>query len=212
MLRKMAPNAEDKLLDACRQGSPVAWDELFERHYAPVGRFVFQLASDLTRQDVEEICQESFLSAIRHIQSFKGDSQFQTWLFRIASNKTRDYLEKQNALKRGGGRKPASLDAEDPDTGLSLDPPSPSDRPDEELLRIENVMLVGQAMQLLGDSCREVIELRYFGDLSYREISNALNLNEKTVSSRLSKCLDKLEIHVRELFSREKTPISPSNK
>ena len=61
----------------------------------------------------------------------------------------------------------------------------------------ERLDLVQQALEQLGEPCREIVELRYFGDLSYEEISRALNLNPKTVSSRLSKCLDRLEeIHL----------------
>jgi RNA polymerase sigma factor (sigma-70 family) len=63
----------------------------------------------------------------------------------------------------------------------------------------------------LGEPCREIIELRYFGDLSYEELSGTLNLNAKTVSSRLSKCLDRLELIVRKIFSRESSDAFPSN-
>src|SRR5207247_1062395 len=136
----MNPNAEAELIARCRRGEARAWDELFDRHYAAAGRFVFQLASDFTREEVEEICQETFLSVIKSIDSFVGKSQFQTWLFRIAANKACDYRERQRAAKRGGGQTPISL---------------------------------------------------------------------KTVSSRLSKCLDRLEEIARSVFSREKsTPYS----
>ena len=64
-----------------------------------------------TREDAEEICQEVFLSVIRNLDSFHGESQFQTWLFRIAANKARDYRERRNAAKRGGGQNPISLQA-----------------------------------------------------------------------------------------------------
>jgi RNA polymerase sigma factor (sigma-70 family) len=59
--------------------------------------------------------------------------------------------------------------------------------------------------------CREIIELRYFGDLSYEEIGGTLKLNTKTVSSRLSKCLDRLEIIARTLFAEESDNPIPSN-
>src|SRR6266581_1647292 len=71
----------------CRRGEAAAWDELFDRHYAAAGRFIFQLGSDFAREDAEEICQEVFLSVIRNLESFQGESRFQTWLFRIAANK-----------------------------------------------------------------------------------------------------------------------------
>ena len=197
--------AETQLLARCRQGEAAAWDELFDRHYAAAGRFVFQLASDFTREDVEEVCQEVFLSVIRNLNSFQGESQFQTWLFRIATNKARDFREKRNAAKRGGGQTPLSLQAEDDETGLTLDPPSNAPSPDVDLLNVERAELVRDALDQMGEPCREIIELRYFGDLSYDDLSRELQLNPKTVSSRLSKCLDKLEGIAKRIFSGEKS-------
>ena len=204
-------DSEAQLLARCRRGDPNAWDDLFDRHYAAAGRFIFQLGSDFTPEDVEEICQEVFLSVIKNLNSFNGESQFQTWLFRIAANKGRDYRERQHAAKRGGGQTPVSLHAEDPETGLTIDPPSHAPAPDAELLNAEKAELVRAALDQVGEPCREIIELRYFGDLSYDELSRALALNPKTVSSRLSKCLDRLEEIVRKAFSREKTGAFPSN-
>lgn len=203
--------AEAQLLARCRRGEANAWDELFDRHYAAAGRFILQLASDFTREDVEEVCQEVFLSVIRNLNSFHGDSQFQTWLFRIATNKARDYRERKHAAKRGGGQVTLSLQAEDAETGLTLDPPSSAPTPDVDLLNVERAELVRDALDQVGEPCREIIELRYFGDLSYDELSQSLGLNPKTVSSRLSKCLDKLEEIARKIFSGEKNPAIPSN-
>jgi RNA polymerase sigma-70 factor (ECF subfamily) len=200
----MEPNAETELLARCRAGDARAWDELFNAHYAATARFVFQLGSDFNRDDVEEICQEAFLSVVKHLDSFQGESRFQTWLFRIAANKARDHRERRRAAKRGGGQTPVSLQAEDPETGLVPDPPSAAPGPDAALISAEQASLVGEALDQLGEPCREVIELRYFADLSYEEIAASLKLNVKTVSSRLSKCLDRLEAVARELFSREK--------
>jgi RNA polymerase sigma-70 factor, ECF subfamily len=189
----MSSNPEAELLARCRRGEARAWDELFDQHYAATGRFIFQLSSALSREDSEEICQETFLAVIGNIESFQGASQLQTWIFRIAANKTRDYCERQKAVKRGGGQSILSLDSEHPETGLALDPPSSAPTPDGALVASERAAQVGVALERLGDPCREIIELRYFGDLSYEEISASLELNVKTVSSRLSKCLDRLE-------------------
>ena len=52
--------SESDLLAGCRRGEAEAWEELFERHYAAAGRFIFQLGHDFTREDTEEICQEAF--------------------------------------------------------------------------------------------------------------------------------------------------------
>jgi RNA polymerase sigma-70 factor (ECF subfamily) len=181
------------LIARCRQGNQDAWDQLFDLHYSACGRFVFQLSPGSCQEDIEEICQETFLSVVRNIQSFKGGSQLQTWIFRIAANKARDYRQRQHAAKRGGGIVPISLQAENPETGLAPDPPSGLLGPDALLLDAERATLVARALDQLGEPCREIIDLRYFAELSYDEIAATLDMNPKTVSSRLSKCLGHLE-------------------
>ena len=204
--------AEREMIQRCRAGESDAWDELFAEHYAAVGRFVFQISSTFSREDSDEICQEVFLSVVKNLTGFGGKSRLQTWLFRIAANKARDYHAKNMAAKRGGGEVPLSLQAEDDEGNRLLDPASPLSSPDEELLRDEKWKLVGEALESLGGPCQEILELRYYGDLNYHEISAELDLNEKTVSSRLSKCRGKLEIVVRQLFSREKNGAIPSKE
>jgi RNA polymerase sigma-70 factor, ECF subfamily len=204
-----AMNSEAQLLSRCLHGDATAWDELFDLHYAAAGRFIFQLSSDFTAEDVEEICQETFLTVIKSLHTFQRNSAFQTWLFRIAANKAHDYLQKQRAAKRGGGQKAMSLNVDDRDGG-PIDPPSHAPGPDRVLVNAEDANLITEALAELGQPCQEVIELRYFADLSYDEIAAALNLNPKTVSSRLSKCLDRLEVAATKYFpsamnSREKT-------
>jgi RNA polymerase sigma-70 factor (ECF subfamily) len=166
------------------------------------------LSSDFTFEDAEEICQEVFLAVIKNLDSFAGESRLQTWIFRIAANKARDFREKRNAAKRGGGQTPVSLQAEHPETGLPPDPPANSPAPDEQLMSNESAVLVQESLEQLGEPCREIIELRYFGDLSYEELSATLSLNPKTVSSRLSKCLDRLEEIARKIFPRDSPDFS----
>ena len=207
----MSPGSETELIRRCRQGEAGAWDELFDRHYAATQRFVFQLAHDFTWEDVEEICQEAFISVIRNLRSFHGRSLFQTWVFRIAANKARDYRQKRQAAKRGGGHAAIPLHTDKPDDAPAPDPPSAAPGPDITLMNAERLALLGEALERLGEPCREIIELRYFGDLGHEEIGKSLKLNPKTVSSRLSKCLDKLEPIARAVFSGAKRGGTPSN-
>ena len=72
------------------------------------------------------------------------------------------------------------------------------------MLNAEAIGLAGQALEQLGGPCEEIIQLRYFADLSYQEIADSLKLNPKTVSSRLSKCLDKLAVVARNMVSPER--------
>jgi RNA polymerase sigma-70 factor (ECF subfamily) len=193
--------SEAQMIAECRAGNAAAWDSLFDKYYATVARFVFQLSGDFSHEDTEEICQETFLSVVRNLSSFQGRSSFQTWLLRIAANKAMDYREKTRAAKRGGNAVHISIDAGRTDGGPPIDPPAGNPAPDALLQIAETSRLVRESLDRLGDPCREIIELRYFGDLSYDEIATELRLNPKTVSSRLSKCLDRLLIIAQEIFS-----------
>jgi len=184
--------SEAQVISKCLASDTAAWDSLFDKYYATVARFVFQLSGDFSHEDTEEICQETFLSVVRNLSSFQGRSSFQTWLLRIAANKAMDYREKTRAAKRGGNAVHVSIDATRTDDEPPIDPPSGNPGPDTLLQIAETSHLVRESLDRLGEPCREIIELRYYGDLSYDEIAAELRLNPKTVSSRLSKCLDRL--------------------
>src|SRR5689334_4158553 len=195
--------SEAQIIAECRSGNTAAWDSLFDKYYGTVARFVFQLSGDFSHEDTEEICQETFLSVVRNLPSFQGRSSFQTWLLRIAANKAMDFREKTRAAKRGGNSVHVSLDGTGADGARPADIPSRSAGPDVLLQTAETHQLVRQSLDRLGDPCREIIELRYYGDLSYAEIAAELRLNAKTVSSRLSKCLDQLQNIAKEILPRE---------
>ena len=180
------------LLARCRGGDRDAWDALFDKYYGVAARFVFQLSGDFSHEDTEEICQETFLAVVRNLGSFQSRSSFQTWLLRIAANKAMDFREKARAVKRGGTALHVSIDAPGNDGAIANNLASRSPGPDVLLQTAETCQLVRQSLDRLGDLCREIIELRYYGDLSYDDIATELRLNPKTVSSRLSKCLDRL--------------------
>jgi RNA polymerase sigma-70 factor, ECF subfamily len=196
-------NTEAELIERCRLGRAEAWDALFDKYYATVARFVFQLSADFNHEDTEEICQETFLSVVRNLGSFQGKSSFQTWLLRIASNKAMDFRGKTQAAKRGGNVTHFSLQSGGNSNEPPIDPPSPRLSPDSMLINAETCHLIRQSLDQLGESCREIIELRYYGDLSYAEIAAELRMNPKTVSSRLSKCLDQLGAIAKQFFPPE---------
>jgi RNA polymerase sigma-70 factor (ECF subfamily) len=191
------------LIEKCRNGDHVAWDRLFDKYYPVAARFVFQLSGDFSHEDTEEICQETFLAVVRNLSSFQGRSSFQTWLLRIAANKAMDFREKSRAAKRGGSAVHLSIDRSASEDDPAVDPPSQNPGPDKLLQTAETCQLVRESLDRLGELCREIIELRYYGDLSYAEIAAELRLNPKTVSSRLSKCLDRLTAIAKEIFPAE---------
>jgi RNA polymerase sigma factor (sigma-70 family) len=135
----------------------------------------------------------------------------QTWLFRIAANKSKDFRERKNAIKRGSGTPSVSFNALNGKNGQPLDPPDSVPGPDQILLNKENLDLLYQAMAQLGSPCQELLELRYFGTLEYSEIAQELDLHPKTVSSRLSRCLDRFKELARPIFVGGNHKSFPSN-
>ena len=190
-----------ELIERCRGGDADAWDALFDKYYPVAARFVFQLSADFNHEDTEEICQETFLAVVRNLASFQGKSSFQTWLLRVAANKALDFRGKSRAEKRGGSMVHFSLDGAH-EQG-KIDPRSQCPGPDTVLVNAETSRLIRQSLDQLEDPCREIIELRYYGELSYGEIAAELRLNPKTVSSRLSKCLDRLCVIAKKIFPSE---------
>jgi RNA polymerase sigma-70 factor (ECF subfamily) len=200
---------EQVVIAQCRAGVSAAWDRFFDAHYAPTTRFLFQLIPDGTPEDVEEVCQDAFLAAVRNLGSFSGRSRVQTWLFRIAANKARDFRDRRLAVKRGSGRLPIPLDAEDPVTGRRLEPASSGGSPADRVAQEETMLEVRRSLDQLGGPCQEILELRYFGDFDYDTIGATLGLNPRTVSSRLSRCLGKLGDLLRQIRLAEESPHKP---
>ena len=192
-----------ELIERCRGGDGDAWDALFDKYYPVAARFIFQLSADFCHEDTEEICQETFLAVVRNLGSFHGKSSFQTWLLRIAANKAMDFRGKSRAEKRGGSFVHLSLDGANERGAERIDLPSREPGPDAMLANAETGRLIRQSLDQLDDDCREIIELRYYGDLSYAEIAGELQLNPKTVSSRLSKCLDRFGAIAKKIFPPE---------
>src|SRR5271170_1062393 len=133
----MSADSEAPMIARCRRGDEQAWDALFDLHYAATGRFVFQLSPTFSREDVEEVCQDTFLAVIKNISSFEGGSRLQTWIFRIAANKARDYWERQQAAKRGGGQAAISLQYQNAEDSPPLQVASSLPSPDAVLMRAE---------------------------------------------------------------------------
>ena len=193
------PPNESELIQRCLRGDEAAWSALFDVYYDPLYCFIFRQSPFLTPEHVEDLCQETLSAVVRNLNSFQGRSGLKTWMFQIALHRYRDWLDQIMAAKRGSGKMNVPLDAEDPETGMPRQVADPAhSSPSENVLKYERHAEIVEALKELGGDCEEIIRLRYFGDLSYEEISGQLKLNVKTVSSRLSKCLSKL----REIFQQ----------
>ncbi|MBA2664631.1 MAG: sigma-70 family RNA polymerase sigma factor [Bradymonadaceae bacterium] len=134
------------------------------------------------RAEAEDVAQEVFVAVFKYIDSFRGDSKFSTWLYRVAINRARNRLK---YLSRRAHRDHQAIEdtAESQVTESPLSSAIP--RPDGQALGNELERIVQDGLAQLGEDHRMILVLRDVENLSYKEISEIVDLNEGTVKSRL---------------------------
>jgi len=165
-------------LSRLRSGDRSAFAELVENHSAHIYGLALRMVDD--PMEAEEILQETFLQAVRHIGSFRGDATLGTWLHRIAANQ---------ALMRLRRRQTGTISLEDdsslqsPQENLAL--ADWSSRPESELLSQEARREIETAIRGLPDRLRVVFVLRDVEGYSTAETAGLLDLSASAVKSRL---------------------------
>lgn len=181
----MTPEHEKHCIERVLKGDANAFEHLVHAYEKTVYNLALRTLGN--REDAEDVTQEAFLKAYRSLDSFRGDSKFSVWLYRIVSNLCLDLL-------RSRQRKPTqSLTVEDDDgeTGeleISDDHFSPERLLDRKLTR-ESVQ---RGLAALPDDARQILLLRELQGMSYEEIAQALDLEPGTVKSRIFRARKKL--------------------
>jgi RNA polymerase sigma-70 factor, ECF subfamily len=188
---------EAVLVAHSREGDTRAFGELVRRYEGKV----FRLAQHITqnREDAEDVLQESFLKAYEHLDQFKGDSKFYTWIVRIAVNQA---LMK---LRRRKTSKAVSLD-EQIDTGedtVVREVAAWDEDPEQRFSREELGSILDEAIQSLDPPYRSVFVLRDIEELSTEETAEALSLSIPAVKSRLLRARLQLREKLTRYFKRK---------
>ncbi len=173
---------EKELIAAAAKGDTHAYRLLVEAYHSRLYRIAFEIMR--TAEDAEDILQEAFVKAYLSLPSFKGDSSFYTWIYRIVYNMAIDIKRKH--IRRGGDK--LELTEERIDATQNLTPGlgvTDSKRPDELLIEKEELQEVNKALAELTDDHRDVIVMREVDGLSYDEIADVLKISRGTVMSRL---------------------------
>ena len=169
------PAEERQLILAARKGSHEAFRAIVERNHARLYEVVFRIVRN--RADAEEVTQETFLRAYKNLDRFAFDSALYTWLYRIAVNAAVDLA------KRRKRRAHVSLDHDEAPLGPTL--PSHGPTPAAGGQREEMVALVREGIQALPEPFRSILVMREYGDLSYEQLAETLEVPKGTVESRL---------------------------
>ena len=167
------------LVERAQRGDKRAFELLVEKYQRKLARLVSRLVRD--PGEAEDVTQEAFIKAYRALPSFRGDSAFYTWLYRIGINTAKNYLVAT------GRRAPTSteVDAEEAESFESGEQLRDINTPESLLLSKEIASTVNAAIESLPEELRSAIQLRELEGMSYEEIAKLMDCPIGTVRSRI---------------------------
>jgi RNA polymerase sigma factor (sigma-70 family) len=181
---------ESELINRARRGDLTAYDDLVKRYQERIYATVYHMTAN--HEDANDLAQEAFIKGFHALKSFKGGSSFYTWVYRIAVNKT------INFLKQRKNRTQMSLDdldfqaEHDPDLVALISDKTP--RRDVGLAELQEKL--NAALQQLSEPHRLVVTLHDVQGLSHEEIAKIMDCNIGTVRSRLFYARQQLQAYL----------------
>ena len=168
----------------CKRGDSAAWSLLFPKIWPVLVTFVHRLYHSFERQDAEDIAQASLQAAIQAIGTFSGNGLFRAWLFGIAVRQAGSFYRSRTTRKRGAQFLVPFENFKDAQDEART--------PAEVSAANDRALLLHRAINELPDADRDLVHLHFFGELTFREIAEARNMNPKTVCTRLARSKEKL--------------------
>jgi RNA polymerase sigma-70 factor (ECF subfamily) len=188
---------DQELVARAQRGDKRAFELLVLKYQRKLGRLLSRWVRDPA--EVEDVTQEAFIKAYRALPTFRGESAFYTWLYRIAINTAKNYLV---AL---GRRAPTStgFDNEEAEGFEDAEQLRDSNTPETELEGKQVAAVVNKAMDALPEDLRTAITLREIEGLSYDEIASVMNCPIGTVRSRIFRAREAIATELRPLLGTE---------
>lgn len=181
---------EEQLVRRARGGDLTGYDELVRKYQERIYATIYHMTAN--HEDANDLAQETFIKAFQALKSFKGGSSFYTWVYRIAVNKTINFL-KQRRNKAQMSLNDLDLNAEhDPDLVALTSERTP--RRDASLTELQEKL--NEAMQKLSEPHRLVVTLHDVQGLSHEEIAKIMDCNIGTVRSRLFYARQQLQAYL----------------
>jgi len=185
-----APVEDLILVQNAQQGDVAAYDELVRRYQERIYSTIYHMTSN--HEDAVDLAQETFIKGFQALRSFKGDSSFYTWVYRIAVNKTINFV-KQRKNKTHLSLNDLDFNAEhDPDLVALVSDKTP--RRDAGLAELQGKL--NAAMQKLSPPHRLVVTLHDIQGLPHEEIARIMDCNVGTVRSRLFYARQQLQAYL----------------
>jgi RNA polymerase sigma-70 factor (ECF subfamily) len=187
---KLTSRQEDyNLIDDICDGPPKKRDQAYKRLLSKYRGQIFSLILKIihNQNEVEDLVQETFSKAFNSIENFNKEYAFSTWLYRIATNSSIDYLRKRR-LKTFSIDNPISSK----DDEYTIEIPDTSDDPGKNLIQSQRDALVREAIKSLPPKYQKVIEMRHLKERTYEEISTELDLPLGTVKAHIFRAREML--------------------
>jgi len=191
----MSDREIDRLLvERAQRGEKHAFDLLVTKYQRKLARLLSRFIRNPA--EVDDVAQDAFIKAYRALPSFRGDSAFYTWLYRIGINTAKNYLVSM------GRRAPTvtDFDAEEAETFDDGEQLRDINTPESMLMSKQVAETVNEAMESLPDELRTAIQLREIEGLSYEEIASIMNCPIGTVRSRIFRARDAIAAKLRPLI------------
>ncbi len=181
-----------QLIDATLFGNTEAFDELIRRYQ---DRLVHSLEHSLnSRDDALDVAQQSFVLAWKKLNTFRRESAFYSWLYRIARNVAISSIRQQKM-------KSASLDQLQDAAGFEPTDGNSQSAPEHALRQLEEINLVQSALQEIPEEFRQALVLKEIDGMSYEQIANILDIPLGTVRSRIFRARQELIAKLQRLSS-----------
>ena len=178
--------SERRLIEACQRGDREAFRELFEAHKDRVWTVALRFTGD--ESAARDVTQQVFLKLFTNIAGFRHESNFKTWLYRMVANECMDEFRKRRRLIPLDFFRPDSGAERDEDCGgVEMNDWRQEPLQEERLAQLEVSEAVLAALTQLKPKLRMAIVLKYFEDLSYEQMAEALGCSMGTVASRLNR-------------------------
>ncbi|MGE3314581.1 MAG: sigma-70 family RNA polymerase sigma factor [Planctomycetaceae bacterium] len=184
-------NDDRELIQECLAGRTEAFGRLVVRYQDRLFGSLLRILD--SHDDARDVAQEAFVLAYQKLASFKGNSAFYSWLFRIAMNAAVSH-------RRRSGRQMASVDQAREQSGSDPVDGHPESRPAHALELAERQALVNRALQEVSEEFRTVLVLKEIEDLSYEEIAEIVGIPIGTVRSRIHRARSELREKLDRLF------------
>lgn len=175
---------DDEYISKAKSGDQKAYKELMEKYQKPLYFHVIKMVKN--HEQVEDLVQEAFMKAFKNLDSYNTEYAFSTWLYRITTNHTIDFLRKKK-LKTTSIHNPVKT--KDGEVEIEISGQSQTDR---DIIKKERKVIIHNAIQNLPEKYRRVIEMRHLEELSYQEISEELDLPLGTVKAHIFRAREML--------------------